>query len=161
MTDTVRLLNLKYIQTVLSGLVLANAVDAQPPISNASQGFELVALGPLGDLDDRRRYAAGIVPGDEVKTTRFPITDCMLPVVIEFRMTWNTGDAEPGNEAERILGLIQKALLQDITLGGNAYDLREIGNQITLDLWTDKIIVGAIHYEMQYRHHTQDPTQLV
>ena len=65
-------------------------------------------------------------------------------------MTWNTGDATDHEaESERLLGLIEKVLVQDRSLGGNA---------ITMDLFTEKDIIGAIHFEMRYRHNTRDPT---
>ena len=157
MTDTVRLTNLRFVQTVLKAMDLTGPNDGTGPTP-----FTLVALGPIGGFENRMRYTAGIVPGDEIKRTLFPITDCTLPVTIEFRMTWNTGDASDHEaESERLLGLIEQALVQDRSLGGNAIDFYTVGNAITMDLFTEKDIIGAIHFEMRYRHNTLDPTSVI
>jgi hypothetical protein len=51
--------------------------------------------------------------------------------------------------------------VQDRTLGGNAIDFYTVGNAITMDLFTEKDIIGAIHFEMRYRHNSLDPTLIV
>jgi hypothetical protein len=154
MADTIRLTNLRFVQTTLRTLDLTGPGDLTSP-----NFFTLVSLGPIDGFENRMRYTAGIVPGDEIKKTLYPITDCTLPVTVEFRMTWNTGDASDHEaESERLLGLIEKVLVQDRTLGGNAIDFYTVGNAITMDLFTEKDIIGAIHFEMRYRHNSLDPT---
>jgi hypothetical protein len=76
-------------------------------------------------------------------------------------MTWNSGDQLPSEEAERLLGVMQAGLAQDFTLGGNAIDFIEVGNAVVSDLYTEKLIVGAIHFTLKYRRATSDPTQVV
>lgn len=155
MADTVRLTNLKFVLATLQALDLAGPRDAEPTY------FSVAVPGPIGDLENRKRYAVGVVAGKEITRVLYPITECQLEVSVEWRMSWNTGDQYPEYEAERVLGLIKKALAQDRTLGGNAIDFRETGNDIVLDLYTDKTIVGCIYYELLYRHQTLDPTLAV
>ena len=46
-------------------------------------------------------------------------------------------------KSKRLLGLIEKVLVQDRSLGGNAIDFYTVGNAITMDLFTEKDIIGA------------------
>jgi hypothetical protein len=96
-------------------------------------------------------------PTNESKQTRYPLTDCALPVTIEFRMTADRGDQRPAIEAERVLGEIRRRIGEDRTLGGLALDVREIGNDVDLDTYADKAIEGAVFLEVRYRHATDDP----
>ena len=136
---------------------LAGIVEGLPAGDPYSIALSAVEHGPLGDFDNRRRYVAAIVPGSESKQTRYPLTDCTLPVTIEFRMTVNRGDRRPAIEAERVLGEIQRRIGEDRTLGGLALDVRETGNDLDLDSHADKAIEGAVFLEVRYRHATDDP----
>jgi hypothetical protein len=152
MTDTVRLRCLEALRASFAGLR-----DGEPAADPYSVEFSAVEHGPLGDFDNRRRYVAAVVPGNESKRTRYPLTDCTLPVTIEFRMTANRGDQRPAVEAERVLGEIQRRIGEDRTLGGLAIDVRETGNDVDLDTYADKAIEGAVFLEVRYRHATDDP----
>ena len=157
MTDTVRLGLLHHLLHVIKNIDITGPNDADSLRNSISTHFKPCVLGPIGDEQGRVRYAAGVVPGDEVKITHFPLVDCELPVTIEFRMVWNVGDKLPEEEGERILGLIQKNLAQDRSLLGKAIDFTETGNSIVLDLFADKLIVGAVHYMLKYRHVDGNP----
>jgi len=161
MVDTVRLTNLKFVLTTLGTIDLTGTNDADSIEAATPTYFKPLVLGPIGDPENRNRYAAGIVTGDEQKTMMVNVVECELPVSVEFRMTWNTGDKLPQEEAERILGLLQTGLQQDYTLGGNAYDFYETGNAIVLDLFSDKTIVGVVHFIMKYRHGIGNPHAVV
>ncbi len=52
-------------------------------------------------------------------------------------------------------------ILADIYLGGNAVDCQEVGNEIDLDIFSDKEISGVVHFRLHYRHNTNDPRQAV
>jgi len=123
--------------------------------------FSVVEIGPLGKAETRKQYAVGIETGPEKKNTRFPITDCRLPVTLTMRMTVNRGDEKSALEAEKLLGVAQKKILEDITLGGLAIDVRETGNEVFLELYEDRMVYVALYLEVLYRHNTKDPTQLV
>ena len=152
MAETLRFRCLEALRTSFAGLR-----EGYPPADPYSVQFTSVEHGPLGDFDNRKRYVAAVVPGRESKQTRYPLTDCTLPVTIEFRMTIDRGDKRPLVEAERVLGELQRRLGEDRTLGGLAIDTRETGNDIDLDTHADKAIEGAVFLEVRYRHATDDP----
>ena len=157
MADTIRLQCLNALKGVLEALVAG-----QQPGDPYSVQFTKVAIGPLGDTDHRKRFVAGIVPGRERKRPyTYPLEECTLPVAVEFRMTVNADDDEPGVEAERLLGELQRKLHEDTTLGGLAVDVRETGNEIVLDLYDDRTVTGDIFLELIYRHRADDPRQPV
>ena len=156
MPDTLRLQCLEKIRANLAELL-----DGHPTSDPYSLRFTSVEHGPLADFDNRKRYVAGVVPGREVKQTRYPQTDCMLPVTVEFRMTIDRGDQRPAIEAERVLGELQRCISADRTLGGLAIDTRETGNDVDLDNYADKAIEGAVFLEVRYRHATDDPRAAV
>ena len=122
---------------------------ASPACSTAepySVQFTSVEHGALGDFDNRKRYVAAVVPGRESKRTRYPLTDCTLPVTIEFRMTIDRGDKRPLVEAERVLGELQRRICESRTLDGLAIDVRETGNHVDLDTSADKAIEGRFFW---------------
>ena len=154
MTDTVRLTCLKYLQTQLQAI--------QAGENNYLLTFSGVELGPITAPEaGRKRAMAGIVPGHELKRPEFPLTYCMLPVAIEFRVTWNQGDPPSQALAELVMGDIQRKVLEDITLGGNCVDCKEMGNEIQLTIYSDKSIMGVVWFDLLYRHNTSDPTKPV
>jgi hypothetical protein len=147
MTDSVRLICLKFMRDQLSAIA---APDFSLSMSTA-------LLGPIADGASRRRFSVGVVPGKEMVEDRFPLTECILPVVVEFQITWNAGDPVPQELAENALADIQRKLKEDIYCAGNAIDLRETGNEINLNLYSDKSIDGWVKYDLLYRHNTGDP----
>jgi len=152
MAETLRFRCLEALRASFAGML-----DGYPASDPYSLQFSAVEHGPLGDFDNRKRYVAAVVPGRESKQTRYPLTDCTLPVTIEFRMTIDRGDKRPLVEAERVLGEIQRRIGEDRTLGGLALDVRETGNDVDLDTYADKAIEGAVFLEVRYRHATDDP----
>jgi hypothetical protein len=149
--DSVRLTCLKAIRDQLQAIATP---DFNLTMSQA-------VLGPVGGDANRRRFSSGVVPGKEIVEDRFPLTECILPVVVEFSLTWNQGDPGPQELAELGLADIKKKLHEDIYLGGSAMDLREVGNEINLAIYTDKSIDGWIKFDLLYRHNTMDPTSPV
>ena len=156
MAETLRFRCLEALRASVAGML-----DGYPANAPYSVQFTSVEHGPLGDFDNRKRYVAAVVPGRESKQTRYPLTDCTLPVTIEFRMTIDRGDKRPLVEAERVLGEIQRRIAEDRTLGGLAIDVRETGNDVDLDTYADKAIEGAVFLEVRYRHGTDDPRAAV
>ena len=153
-TDTVRLVCLKQIKSRLAGITAG--------VNNAALSFDAVELGPITDqIANRKRSMIGIVPGREVKNIEFPLTICILPVSIEFKVTWGVGDPPAAELIEHVLGDIQKAILSDTGLSGNALDVRDIGNEIQMNAYTDKSPSGVAFFDLVYRHNTLDPTQPV
>jgi hypothetical protein len=152
MPDTIRMRCLAAINTALEAMTAGEPADDPYTVQ-----FSKVEHGPLGDTDHRKRYVAGIVPGRERKQTLYPFDQCTLEVAIEFRMMVNRDDDDPEVEAERLLGEIQRKLHEDTTLGGLAIDLRETGNEVDLEMYDDKSVVGVVFFDLLYRHRTTDP----
>jgi hypothetical protein len=153
MTDTVRLQCLKALQARLREMQAG-----QDYLLN----FNQVELGPIdGGEASRKRAVVGIVPGKEVKDVQFPMTYCQLPIAVEFRLTWNPGDAPSQELAEIVLGDIVRKVLEDQSLGGLAVDLKDAGNEIILSIYSDKSIVGVVYFDLLYRHNTMDPRQAI
>ncbi len=152
MADTVRLACLKALQAQLQAV--------QEGEDDYLLRFTQVVLGPIDAGEGgRRRAMVGIVPGREVTDVQFPLTYCVLPLAVEFRATWGIGDPPSQELAEAILGDIRRKVLEDAGLGGHAIDLKDAGSEITLNSFADKAIYGVAHFELLYRHATQDPRQ--
>jgi hypothetical protein len=157
MPDTIRLQCLEALKGVLEDMVAG-----EPMGDPYSAQFTKVVIGPLDETDHRMRFVAGIVTGREKKRPyMYPLEECTLPVAIELCMTVNADDDDPGVEAERLLGEVQRKIHEDTTLGGVAVDLRETGNEIVLDMYGDRTVVADIFLELIYRHRTNDPREAV
>lgn len=149
-TDSVRLDILKYIK----GLYEA-ATDQDPPASGKKYyglKFSIVEIGPLGDPDARKRSAIGIVAGPERKSDLFPLKTSMFEVAVEFRITVNRDDDQPGILAERMLGVVQQIVYDDDTLGGKVIKVDETGNEVDLMTYADRTVEGVVRFNVHYRH---------
>jgi hypothetical protein len=153
---TVRQQCINKVRDVLQTMAPADPDGPQPDFSYSFE-FSAVKLGPLSAPDGKRRLMAGIVTGRESKKTLYPLEHCILPLMIEFRLTVNRGDGEPAEIVERLLGEIQRRIHEDTHLGGLAEDLRETGNETDLDTYQDKYVQGVVMLELHYRHYTDDP----
>lgn len=118
--------------------------------------FSVVALGPLGNPDATKRMSLGIVPGKEVKRRISRAQDCTLPLDIEFRVTVNQGDEDPQVLGEQVLGVIQQFMLDNNTIRDLAIDVTEKGNEVSLDTYRDRTVMGVVNYEVLYRHSEGD-----
>lgn len=154
--DTIRERCLKALRDQLLSLAKPGPADPVTP-DDYSFTWSDVRRGALPDGDGRKAFLCGIIEGAERKETRFPITECQLNLVIEFRMVINKGDQAPAVEANRILGEVQRCVCQDRRLGGLAIDLVETGNEIDLDSASDKTAEGVVFLQLKYRHKHNDP----
>lgn len=149
-------------------LALQAALQAIAPITPAPADpldqwpfkFTSVNLGPLGEPDFKKAYICGIVPGRETKVDKYPIKEATLQLSIEFQATSNQGGPKPALLAELVLTAIQRAIHADTTLGGTVVDTQEVGNEIDLETYGDKSVVGVVFVEMKYRHFHSDPRKL-
>lgn len=136
---------------------LENMVPDDPNEDDYRVEFSVVSIGPLGEPDNKKRYRAGVVPGQERKKNLYPLVECSLVVDIEFQMTVNRGDEVPAMEAETVIGDIQRHLLTYRKIDGLAVDLRENGNEVQLDDPNDKTVEGLVQFVVVYRHAIDDP----
>ena len=119
--------------------------------------FSFVGFGPLGDVDFRRRYTVGVVAGQEREKFLFPWIECTLTVNLEFRVVVNQGDPKPADMAEDVLKRVKQVVFANRSWGGLALDSKTVGNEIDLDNYQDKYVVGVVVMEVQYRHSHLDP----
>lgn len=94
--------------------------------------WSTVALGPLADYDQRKKFSLGVVAGPEKETFSMPYIMCFLTVNVEFRVTANRDDNPPGVLAEQALSVVKRALTADRTWGGIAIDTKITGSGIDL-----------------------------
>jgi hypothetical protein len=129
-------------------------------VDEATHGlkFSIVAVGPLADPDYRRRYSIGLVPQQEIYGDLYPHITRELQVAIEFRVTVNRDDEDPGLMAEHMLGVIETICLADITWGGRAIDTKLMGNEVNMATFADRTVDGVLFVRVKFRHARHDPT---
>ena len=134
------------------------AMDADLP-ANDPYGitWSTVALGPLADFDQRKRYSLGVVPGAERETFSMPYIMVFLTVNVEFRITANRDDDAPGILAEQALTVVKRGITEDRTWGGIAIDTKIVGSEIDMTTYADRSIVGVCQAEVQFRYSHLDP----
>lgn len=147
--DPLRLNLLKKIKSIFESVTDEEA----PPENKKFYGikFSVVGIGALSAVDTRKRFAIGIVVGDEKLPTTTGTRDPILSVDIEFRQTLNNGDEEPGIAVERLLAQVQQIIMDHDDLEGEAISFSEVGNEIDLTTYSDKTVRGVVRCEMQYR----------
>ena len=145
--------------TILNAIVamFQNMQADQPTNDPYGITWSTVALGPLADFDQRKKYSLGIVPGPEKETFSMPYIMCVLTVNVEFRVTANRDDVVPGILAEQALTVVKRALTADRTWGGKALDTKIAGSEIDLVTYADRSVVGVCQATVQYRYSHLDP----
>ena len=119
--------------------------------------WSTVALGPLADFDQRKRYSLGVVAGPEKEDFSMPYIMSFLTVNVEFRVTANRDDAAPGVLAEQALTVVKRGLTEDRTWGGKAIDTKIVGSEVDLTTYADRSIVGVCQAQVQFRYSHLDP----
>ncbi|QIG76983.1 hypothetical protein EVC30_155 [Rhizobium phage RHph_Y1_11] len=148
------------ILTALRGYFSAVVKDA--PVDDPYPfEFGRVSTGPLTLGDYSKQFAVGLVVGDEVKRDLFPFKECTLPIAIEFQRVKQKGEGEPGDIAEEMLTVVQRVVNEAADLPAKlgldwVIDVRETGNHIDLDSFSDKAVAGVLFIEVQYRHARYD-----
>ncbi|MGO9740700.1 MAG: hypothetical protein ACLPN5_04140 [Roseiarcus sp.] len=145
--------------TILNAIVaIFQGMQADQP-TNDPYGitWSIVALGPLADFDQRKKYSLGVVAGPEKETFSMPYIMCFLTVNVEFRVTANRDDVAPGILAEQALTVVKRAITADRTWGGIAIDTKITGSEIDLTTYADRSVVGVCQATVQYRYSHLDP----
>jgi hypothetical protein len=119
--------------------------------------WSTVALGPLADFDQRKRYSLGVVAGPEKEDFSMPYIMSFLTVNVEFRITANRDDAAPGVLAERALTVVKRGLTEDRQWGGLAIDTKIVGSEVDLTTYADRSVVGVCQAQVQFRYCHLDP----
>lgn len=154
--DTVRLQVLEYIKALYEAVT----------IDDYGIEFDTVELGPLSANDYKSRYSIGIVPSTEAKNWQFPIVNALMTVAIEFRLVRQREDAEFSSVVlgERMLGVVQQVMLDDMNLGGLVVQFTETSNAVDAETYDDRTISGVVEWNILYRHanrNVYDPNPTV
>ena len=97
------------------------------------------------------------MPGPERESFEFPYVMCFMTVNVEFRVTVNQGDAEPGVMIEQALTVVKRGLTDDRTWGGLAIDTKVVNSEIDLVTYADRAALGVCVAQIQYRYGYDDP----
>jgi len=134
------------------------AMEANKPLTDPyGITFSTVAIGPLSMNDNRKKFSLGIVVGPEKETFSMPYIMCFLTVNIEFRVTVNRDDPDPGILAEQVLTVVKRLMMADRTWGGIAIDTKVTNSEIDLTTYADKSVMGVCVCQVQYRYNAADP----
>ena len=145
--------------TILNNMVTTfQAMQADQPTDDPyGVTFSTVALGPLADYDQRKRFSLGIVAGPERETFNIPYVVCWMTVNFEFRVTVNRDDSAPGEMIEQLLTVVKRLVTNNRQWGGVAIDTKVTGSEIDLITYADRSAVGVMTAEVQYRYNYNDP----
>lgn len=156
MTDTVREKCLAGIVTLIEGMT-----KGQPVADPYTVSWSLVTRTDLDTVPKGTKYACAISENTEtVLAETFPTTNKLLSVTVDWVQQLDKGEV-PSVEWNRVLGEIQRKIGEDRTLGGNAIDCVETGNEPDIDFEGAKTIGGAVFFDVRYRHNVNDPRSVV
>ena len=122
--------------------------------------WDVVQRSPLGDRERKKAKALAVLETSESKEPQVATMHASLSITLEFWALLNTSD-EPAECANVLLLNLQRRLREDITLGGIVYNVRETGNIIDVDGYSDRQITGAMFVNVLYKHAEADPRRVV
>ena len=115
-----------------------------------------VSRAPLIDADWKKKYSCGVHDTTEKVDRTANFWYRSLNVVIEFRVTVEQNES-PSQEAGRVLGQLQRRIMENDTLGGVVINVQEGGNELYVDFEDARKVSGALFVVVQYRHAENDP----
>lgn len=111
----------------------------------------------LDDIDYAQLPAVGIEEGDEeVEAMMWPCVQKVLKVYIHFKFSVKEG-LDVYNTFNYYLGIMQYHLFKDLTVGGYAYNIKEVGNAPEIIDYNDNLPGGVLMVEIYYKHRHDDP----
>lgn len=138
-------------------LTLLSIAPGVHGVENYPYAFSRVGRQPQGEVKTTQRLVGTVSPGDEVKQKALAYVDCRLQVLVDFAFTINRGDSGAATEAEKIIAMIQKAVLSDTTQNKLVLDTYVSGVAVDVDSEPEKVIEGSVFFEVSYRHDLNDP----
>ena len=152
MTDTIR-------ENIMNGLVdiMSAMKDGEPVADPYTTTWSVVGREPIEQLTKGKKHALGIYEGTETKTPRAStVMDCSLRAILEFHVYVESAQ-KASSELNRVLGEVQRKIMEDTSIGSLAIDIVENGNEFDIDGMWDKQVSGALFVTIKYRHHIEDP----
>jgi hypothetical protein len=131
--------------------------DSVPPTDPYGVTFSTVQIGPLMNMDQRKRFSMGIVAGQEREAFQMPFVMCWLLVNLELRVTVNRDDEEPGVMIEQLITAVKRFIGDNRQWSGLALDTKVKGTEIDLTTYADRSAMGVLMAEVQYRYNYNDP----
>lgn len=120
--------------------------------------WDIVRRSPLLD-DERQERVLAVLEQDESKVAQFSQTNATLSVALEFAIRLNSRQA-PSECLNEVLLNVQRQVREDLTLGGLTYNVREVGNSVDVDHFTDRQVRGIVFLEINYKHSEDDPREI-
>lgn len=120
--------------------------------------FSLTTREPLGQLPKGKESALGVYGGNSERAMRHPFYDVSIPLVVEIHVGKETG-VDIAKTVERYLGVIEKVLKLNETLGGLASTIEVTGDNVDVDSPYDKQADGALYADVKFSQQVLDPTQ--
>ena len=118
--------------------------------------FSEIYRVPRQGFNVRGYPACMLIDFSEDKRDGVPMayTTCNLHLQL---ICWNRKTNDAGQESVKVLANVEKALKEDITRGGNAYDTNITSNQMIL---AEELLPNGgviINFDVLYRHNLADP----
>ena len=146
---------LQILNSIVAGFT---AIDENKPVGDPyGISFSTVALGPLAKWDQRKKYSLGVHMGNEKETFQMPFVMCFMTVNLEFRVTVNRDDLDPGVMIEQLLTVIKRFVGNNRQWGNLAIDTKVVGSEVDLITYADRSALGVCVCEVQYRYNYNDP----
>lgn len=118
--------------------------------------WNVVARKPLSKEQLRFGPALAMFDVSERKEPETMFNRVHLGVIIEFFDAMKLGE-EPSTALNRMLMDVQHTLMMDIRCGGLSLDIRETGNELSVDGPGDNLLGGMARIEVIYRHRAASP----
>ena len=121
--------------------------------------FDVVKRRPLTRSELTYNASASVVDMAEKKDQMIGVYRCRLVVGIEFYVRLALGDVHL-IEGTRVVGDVERRLLEDLTCGGNSLNLIASSNELDGAVGGERIVAGIAYFEIVYHHLAQDPRRL-
>ena len=122
--------------------------------------WSIVDRAEIADMSHGKAYTLAIFEGTETSdfgvSTTVGVINKTLRIDLEFHAMLEAKQ-RPSTEGNRIIGEIQRRMMEDETLGGLAIWIQEAGNELRIDNTVDRQIEGTVTFNMLFRHSRRDP----
>ncbi len=139
--------------------VLRDQKKGVPTADPFSFSWDAVQREPLIDGDSRRGRIIAVMEGDENKQPGVGFMSVDLEVELNFRIFLEARD-NPYEALNETLLNLQRAIRQDIQLGGLVYNVIETGNTLDVTDFAERQVEGSLFLLIRYKHFQDDPREI-
>lgn len=119
-------------------------------------GWSLSTREPLGQLPKGKVSSIGVYAGTSERAPRFPHVEVTLPTVIEVHLAKETG-IKMAVTVERYLGVVERVLRENSTLGGLTSTIEVTGDNVDIDSPYPNQADGALYFDVKFFQQLDDP----